>query len=328
MTYRNGSPLVDFAIVGEPKSGTTALAQFLAEHPGVALSVPKESSYFSTDFRRESDAYHGRPVYFSYRTSEQFAATYAHAEEGQLLGDASTSYAYSAEAADNLHDHNPDLRVILMVRNPVTMLHALHMQYVNETVEDIEDFAEALAAEEDRKAGRRLPARVRVPSYLFYRERVRFADHIEKFHRVFGPEQVLVLVNEDFRRDNAGGYERVLRFIGADTSVSVDFAEVHGSKAPRFKRLNAVLNSPRAKKTLYSLLGGRAYTRVRSTVARAVMKEAPREQLDPALRRSLERKLRPEVERLSGLLGRDMAAVWGFADEPDADRGESRSTDA
>ena len=49
--------MIDFAIVGEPKSGTTALAEFLSSHPEICMSVPKEPAYFATDLIAESDRF-------------------------------------------------------------------------------------------------------------------------------------------------------------------------------------------------------------------------------------------------------------------------------
>ena len=96
----------DFAIVGEPKSGTTALADFLGGHPGICMSVPKETAYFATDLREESDRFHGRPAYFEFRTEEDYETAFAHCEGG-LRGDGSTAYLHSREAAANLHEANP-----------------------------------------------------------------------------------------------------------------------------------------------------------------------------------------------------------------------------
>ena len=38
--------MIDFAIIGAQKSGTSALAHFLAQHPQIAMSRPKEAHIF------------------------------------------------------------------------------------------------------------------------------------------------------------------------------------------------------------------------------------------------------------------------------------------
>ena len=101
-----------------------------------------------------------------------------------------------------------------MLREPVSFMHSLHTQFVNETTEDEPDFARALDLEAERRAGRSIPARVRCPSFLFYRERARYAAQLERYLAVFPREQILVLVFEEFREDNEGHYRRVLEFLG------------------------------------------------------------------------------------------------------------------
>lgn len=157
---------VDFFIVGFMKSGTTALASFLSQHPDICISVPKEPGYFATDFMEESDNFHGKKVYFKVRTHQQYSDIYKHSEPSQKSGEASTAYIYSKVAAENIKKYNPRAKIIIMIRNPIDFLHALHMQYLNETVEDEKDFVKALQLEDKRKNGENIPSRVRVPSYL------------------------------------------------------------------------------------------------------------------------------------------------------------------
>lgn len=304
--------LLDFAIVGQPKSGTTALARFLSEHPSISMSVPKESAFFATDFHRESDAFHGRPLYYSYRTPQDFERLFEHARPGDLLGEGSTSSLYSTEAAVNLHGHNPDMKIIMMFRDPAVMVQSLHMQYVNETVEDIVDFGAALEAEQDRKAGRRIPRRVRAPSYLFYSERGKYREQMERFAACFPPEQILVLFTEEFREDNEAHYVLTLRFLGVDDGFRPTFEAVHGSKAPRSPLLNRLLNNPAAKRTMQRLLGPRRYTRLRDRVADLVMEQRERQ---PALAETVDELrtlFRPEVERFGMYVERDLLGLWSY----------------
>jgi hypothetical protein len=304
--------MVDFAIVGQPKSGTTALAEFLARQPQICISVPKEPAYFATDLIEESDRFHGSRKYFEFRTEEDYAAVFAHCEAGQLRGEASTAYLYSKLAASNLRSANPHVKIIAMLREPVSFVHSLHMQYLNDTTEDEPDFALALGKEPRRKAGEAIPARARCPSFLFYRERARYASQLERYYAVFPRRNILALTMEEFREDNAGHFRRVLEFLGADPKHLPSFRVVHPSKAPRSRRLNQLLNDPGFKGMLFKTLGPRRYNAVRKAVAGVVLKDQPRAQLSPLLERTLRTELRAEVDRVSELVGRDLRGVWGY----------------
>lgn len=304
--------MIDFAIVGQPKSGTTALAQFLGRHPQICMSFPKEPVYFATDLIEESDELYGSRKYFEFRTRQEYEALFAHCRSGQLRGDASTPYLLSKTAAANIRAVNPEAKIVVMLREPVSFLHSLHMEYVNETIEDEPDFARALEKEPLRKAGKALPARVRCPSYLFYRERAAYAAQLERYFAAFPRRNVLVLTMEEFRMDNEGHYRRVLELLGVDADHSPTFAVVHSSRAPRSRWLNRVLNTPGPKRLLFKALGPRRYTVLQRKVAGLVMREQPRPELPPALQRQLRDELRGEVERVSELVGRDLRPVWGY----------------
>jgi hypothetical protein len=304
--------MIAFAIVGQPKSGTSALADFLGQHPQICMSMPKEPTYFATDVFEESDAFYGSRKYWEFRTEAEYEVAFAHCRPGQLRGDASTLYLHSKVAASNLYAANPDLKVIMMLREPVSFMHSLHMQYVNQTMEDEIDFARALAKEELRKSGRCVPPRVRCPSHVFYRERARYSNQLERYYAVFPRDNILAMTMEEFREDNEGHYRRVLELIGVDPEHVPSFAVVHPSTAPRSRRVNQVLNTPALKRALFKVLGPVRYGTVKRWVAGLVLREQPRAELPSALERVLRDEFGPEVDQVSRILGRDLRPIWGY----------------
>jgi hypothetical protein len=199
-----------------------------------------------------------------------------------------------------------------MLREPVSFMRSLHVQYLNETTEDEADFAQALAKEVRRRRGESIPARVRCPSYLFYRERARYASQLERYYTVFGRENVLTFAMEEFRGDNEGWYRNVLDFLGVEQEGTPPFGPVHASKAPRSRRLNQALNNPVLKSGLFKMLGPRRYTALSKGLARALMKQQRAPELSPGLEKELHEEFASEVERVSDLVGRDFRAVWGY----------------
>jgi hypothetical protein len=307
--------MIDFAIVGQAKSGTTALAQFLGQHPQICMSFPKEPVYFATDLMQESDAFYGSRKYFEFRTEQEYAALFAHCRPDQLRGDASTPYLLSKVAASNIRAVNPDVKIIIMFREPVSFMHSLHTEYLNETIEDEPDFARALEKESLRRAGECIPARVRCPSYLFYRERARYSSQLARYYAELPRENLLVMTMEEFRQDNERHYRDTLGLLGVDPNYVPSFGVVHPSRAARSRWLNQVLNTPAFKRVLFKALGPRRYTAVSKGVAGLILKEQPRPELSPVLEGELRDEFRAEVERVSELVGRDLRPVWGYQDE-------------
>lgn len=306
---------VQIFIVGEPKSGTTALAQFLGGHPDIGIATPKEPHFFATDLRHESDVFNGpKNHHFAIRTPEQYEQCFAPVVNKPLWVDGSTHYLWSTEAAANIKQHNPEARIIAMFRNPADFLHSLHMQYINNGSEDEPDFEQALKLETLRKSGRNLPLGVRTPSHLFYSERARYAEQLQRFLHQFPAEQVKVIIMEEFNRDNQGTYLDVLQFLGVTASATPpEFTIVHGSKTPRFKRLHKALNHPALKYSVLRIVGPNRYDAVKDSVARVALKKQARQAMPPRLRAQLMQQFEPEVRKLAAIINRpDLPALWGY----------------
>lgn len=301
---------VDFFIVGEPKSGTTALAEFLGQHPDISMPSHKEPHHFCTDSIRESDEFHnGKQRYFHVRTEKQYHELFR--KNKKIWGEASTGYLYSKEAAANIQRYNPNAKIIVMLRNPVDFIHSLHMQYVNETTENIINFSEALEAEVGRKADwSTLSKNVRCPSYLYYSERVKYAEQIKRFLDQFSHEQVLILTNEEFKNDNASTYQKVAQFLDLDKHFTPKFKTVHASKVPRISVVNHAVHNPTLKTYLYKVLGSKAYTNVHRYVNKHLLRIESREEMPIELRKKLYKTYQPEIKKVSKLLNTNFGSLW------------------
>src|SRR5207245_4635600 len=80
----------------------------------------------------------------------------------------------------------------------------------------------AVSLDEARREDRRIPKSSYWPSALIYSDRVRYVEQLRRYHAVFPREQVLVLIYEDFRRDNEAIVRRVLQFLEVDDSHPFD----------------------------------------------------------------------------------------------------------
>ena len=311
----------DFFIAGQSKSGTTALYHFLRAHPRIHMSRPKEPNYFAKDFCRDPDPAGS----FHPRTEEEYLSFFAGAGPDDLCGEASACYLYSKVAAREIHAFNPEAKLIAMLREPVDFLYSYYLQQLKNPItegEDAPDFETALALEAERKAGRRIPNGCLVPELLYYSERIRYADQLERVYASFDPAQVLVIIYDDFRRDNAAVYRQVLEFLGVDPTFTPRF-ETHNKGAElRSKRMQTLMRkvtfgdgwAAPIKKAVKALLP----REVRKGMVDAVYKKVvfkPKEGLDPDLVRRLKRDFRPEVEKIGAMLGRDLVTLWGYEEE-------------
>ena len=290
-------------LVGAPKSGTTALGTYLGSHPDVFVA-PAELSYFGSDLDFRTRA--GAPWRIPW---DRYLEWFAGHEDVRYRADRSVFYLYSRRAAKEIHDYDPSSRIVAMVRNPVDQMYSEHSEMRYLGGEDLADFAEALGAEADRKAGRRIPEGCQHAFGLFYRDIVRYAEQLERYLALFGTDQVHVVVYDDLAADAAGTYRTVLEFLGVDATHEPELAVVNANKAVRSPALHRVLGraSPAVRRAGRLLVPGaarRAQLRRRLDALNTVQR--PRPPLDPGLRAELAAELEPEVRRLEALLGREL----------------------
>lgn len=294
----------DVFIVGAPKSGTTAMDQYLAAHPQVFMAR-KEMHAFGADL-------HFGPQFYR-RDLNAYLAEFA-SRNGELhAGESSVWYLFSKHAAREIHTFNPRARIIIMLREPAEMLYSLYSQFAFDGNEDLPTFEEALAAEADRRAGKRITRQTYFAQGLLYRDTARYTEQVQRYFDTFGREQVHVIVYDDLKADARATYLRVLDFLEVDASrVETDFKVINGNKSVKHSALRGLLNDPLVRSTAVAI--GRRLPRpvfdalhdFERRLWKLNSRPEKREPLAPELQAQLKREFAPEVERLSQLLGRDL----------------------
>ena len=314
--------LPDFFIVGHPKSGTTALHEMLRSHPQVFMPELKEPRYFARDLRplfgsRELGP--GSPPLPE--TLEDYLELFREAEPWQRAGEATPSYLRSKVAAELIARAQPAARIVAVLREPASFLRSLHLELVQNHVETEQDLRRALANEHDSPARRAEGAPAEgAPGLSRYSDRVRYVEQLRRYHAAFPPEQVLVLIYDDFRSDNEGTMRRVLRFLEVDDTVPIASVEANPTVRVRSLRLDRALRSLSAGQdpvaraagaALKPLIPAQVRHRARRAVRRGLLYGKPKPP-DARLMEELQRRFKPEVVALSEYLDRDLVSLWGY----------------
>lgn len=286
MSMDTGRPVPDFFIVGHPKCGTTALYEMLRLHPQIFMPAAKEPRFFAPDVIPRT------------RNFEEYMELFTDAKPGQLVGEADPHSLASRVAAGSIAAHNPAARVVALFREPAGFLHSLHLQRLRSRPETVRDLRRALD---------------------LYVDYTQYGEQLKRYRAVLPDSQILVLVYDDFRRDNSGTLRRVLEFLGADPEYPLHPVEANPTIGIR----------PAADTALRRLLaaegpGWMALKRVvRATTPQSARRaavmafrqrvvEVPPPPRDERLMTDLRRQFKPEVARLGDLLGRDLVTLWGY----------------
>ncbi len=304
----------DFFLVGHGKSGTSALYQMLRCHSQIFMPDLKEPRFFSRELSGDSPAARGP------RTLEEYLALFEPAGPDQRAGEATPSYLRSHRAARRIAELQPAARIIAILREPASLVRSLHLQ-VRQTHRGAEwDLRKAIALEDALlESGEFTPGEGQPPIPL-YSERICYVEQLRRYYDEFAPEQILVLIYDDYRSDNVATVRRVLRFLDVDDTEEVQQVDANVTLGSRSERLDTTMHS-------ISMGKGPASRALQST-AKAIMPRGVRRRVLQATRRrnvssdshtedellmeELRRRYRDEVVAVSEFLGRDLVTLWGY----------------
>ena len=210
----NGRGMVPgYLVVGTKRGGSTSAYHWIAQHPEVApCRMRKGTHYFDVNHSR------GWRWYLS---------GFPRADGvWRITGEASPYYMFHPWSARWIADELPDVRLIVVLRDPVARAWSQHQYELARGTETL-PFEAALESEEARVAGEE-ERMMADPSYVSaahryhtYLRRGHYADQLERLYALFAPEQVLVLQSEALFEDPHGQLDRVWSFLGL-SSVRLD----------------------------------------------------------------------------------------------------------
>ena len=291
---------INFFIIGAAKSGTTALTKYLNCHQGIFIPEQKELHHFATDLLDPSDKLLDSDAYFKY---------YENSSPDQVVGDASAFYLLSESAPVNIHKHNPNAKIIAIIRNPIEAAYSLHSQLVFNGEENIVDFFAALKAEAFRKNGNMLPPKTRIIKKHLYLHTVSYARQIHNYKKIF-KDQLKVILFDDLVEYPEKIYMDLLHFLGLEAKSMPDFKQINKNKVVKSRFLQKIQHNPSnlirsIVKTLIPSASLR--TKIRTGLKENNIRYQDRKAMDLEARKYLFENLYSEISNIEKILDRDLS---------------------
>lgn len=185
----------NFLIVGAARSGTTSLFQYLDPHPEIYMSQVKELNFFSNER-------------FWSRGIDWYEQRFAGAPAGvKAIGEASTSYTkapFTTDVAQRIHDYNPGMKLVYIVRDPIARYISHYMQRIQVGLET-RPFSQTLENLEQEACA----------------WQGRYAYQIKQYLRFFPETQLLIRSIDQIRDEPAQVIRDIYRFLDVDESFEV-----------------------------------------------------------------------------------------------------------
>lgn len=278
-----GTPRVDFLGIGAQKAGTTWLHRMLGAHPEIFMAVAEDK-----DLRFFSAYYDCGYAWYE----QHFAA----GDGAKRRGEFSTSYFYSAEAPERVRRYNPDMRLVLSLRDPVARLISQHRHEIR--IGHLHDFSLERAIANN-------------PSYV---EQSMYATQLSRWLEHFPLSSIHVVIFEELFRDPARALRELYEFVGVSpTFVPENLHEkINEGRVPRSRLLDrGVRLSSTALRAVG--IGALVDSLKKRGLARWVERGNSRSddtvRIDAGLIEQLRALFAAENAQLSRLLGRDLS-VW------------------
>jgi hypothetical protein len=193
-------------IIGAQKAGTTALSQFLAQHPGVAIAQGKEVHLFNAPEVVES----WDPERINHFYSDFFKGV----DTDLVWGEATPIYLYWPPIIPALKKYNASLKIIVLLRDPVERAIS-HYQMERIRKKEWLPLVLALLLEPLRLmlAGQKLTHSHKCHSYV---ARGLYAQQLARLREHFIDDQILIIENNQLRQSHTQTLQHVYKFLSLD----------------------------------------------------------------------------------------------------------------
>jgi len=224
--------LPDFIIIGAQRSGTTSLFNYLGQHPEIYHSFPKETHYFSNHYQKGTDWYRS---HFPLKIHKEIKESYL--KRKLISGEATPYYVSHPLAPERVHDLVPNVKLIVLLRNPVDRAYSHYYHQVKLGIEPL-SFEDAIEAEAERISGEVEKIKqdnhyrsfyLQNYSYLY---RGVYIHQLRDWLKYFDREQLMVLESEGFFGNPTQTLEQIYDFLGVSDFGLKNFKNYHHAQYP------------------------------------------------------------------------------------------------
>jgi hypothetical protein len=190
--------LPNFIIVGVAKAGTTALYRYMNEHPEIYMSPEKETNYFAYNGKNKKTFLQNKTLnVFKVRTFDEYKNLFINANGKKFIGEASPIYFESKTAPARIKELLPEVKLIIILRNPSERAFSDYMMHLRE-------------GDEIRAAKNALSPESHYVQVGFY------YDSLKNYFELFPKENIFIGLYDDLKTDSKKFVQRIYRFLNID----------------------------------------------------------------------------------------------------------------
>jgi len=276
----------DFIYIGTSKAGSTWLFDVLSRHPEVYMTPAKGLYFFDHHYDR------GWKWYLDH---------FAEASTEKVVAEISHSYLYSEVACERIAKMNPDIKLMVCLRNPIDRAFSMYLDGVR-----------------NRKWSGTFKQRIKDTPEIT--EEGCYARYLGPYLERFSRDQIHIAMFDDLQQDPNLFAQRVfenLEILPMSLEKKMQTKVVPAS-LPRNQHLCRIAKSM----SIYcrelgwkKLRGHVKRSRTIRNLLYRQLKDTEKKQISSDARQVLREQFQGDVEQLDNLLGTQLVERWGFATE-------------
>jgi len=201
---------IDCIIIGAKKAGTTSLKNYLMQHPDIISHNTMEFNFFLWDYEFEKTYEKMFNHYFNVSNNENSKKT--------ILAKSATLYC-NEKAIKRIHNHNPDCKLIFVLRNPTDRVYSdfcfnkkngrAGNENINELIVDIKS------------------KNYKTQMFTRYVCIGLYVKYLITIYKYFPRENVLLIKFEDLVSNSAKVLDMVFHFLELETVDNINYNKIH-----------------------------------------------------------------------------------------------------
>jgi sulfotransferase family protein len=290
-------PRIDAMIVGAQKAGTTSLNQYLSQHQNIYTHEPQEFGMFADvkAFEKGFDYHYKNTVIASIDPSKNiFVAKHARA-------------MYEKELLIKLKEHNSDVKIIAVLRNPIDRAYSAFTYFRKNGMEPFENFDDCIYKNDTS----RFKGNAKIQKNCNYLELSSYSKYLRDIYEIFPEENVRIYIFEQIISDLNFYLNDMCRLIGVSSGIHFNTEKKYNEKGKARSQLISQLTAPGKNKIFKNIFPYKLRAKLRKFIKQANLKKDDSfENMSPQTRQFLKDYFNTEVANVASLLNMPVQEFW------------------
>lgn len=285
---------IDLMIIGAQKAGTTALKNYLNEHPEILGHPQTEFDFFNTDSEYNKG--------FEYAIKKYF--TEGDKSTAKIIAAKYVSIYYNDDLLKKLALHNPNCKLVFIIREPVARAYSAYTMEIFSgwLKRDSLEIIDAIKTNNYNDTMYRLFVKMGL-----------YDDHITMIYKYFPKNQVRIVLYEDLQKNSLEVSQDIFNWVGVDSTFMPNISKKHNeTKMSKSKLLSDLILSIQnenniIKRIAKKILPYNIFTKLGNTIVEYNKADKKHEPISKELYEFLHDFYKPHNERFTELTGIDLS---------------------